>query len=269
MKNNNSLIKIIIIVLSLLILFFSLSFINKKNNDNEKNKKQTIIKKYDLEYIEDLNFNFRNINANFYSTNKDKLVIKQIGKSSKLLVDVSTNDEKLVFKEKPQNIFSKVKYKIYIPDGYSNNINIINAFGILKIDTLYVPTSINNNTGNISISSIDTLDITNASGNISIKNITSSIDLTSSTGDVSINKLTGRCNMETITGDISINKFNILENSNIESTAGDISIKVQKTSSCNLILDIKDKDIKEPKDICNNGQNNLLIKNITGTVNIK
>lgn len=274
MKNKSKLMRLLItifvflILVLLLVIIFLFKKITNLKLENSKPKVQVVTKKYAINNYEDIVFDFRNANVKFELTDSEKLIIKQKGKTGMYLINVSSNRNKLTLKEKQTNYFLKTKFTIYIPRIYEEKIDIINAFSNIEICSLENEIEINNNAGNLNIKDVKDITIENVSGTISINKVYENIDFNSSTGDLTINSLTGKCNITTITGDVKINKFEILSNSFLETTSGDINIKVDKNSICKLKVKNQSGENKINKKKCNNKNNLLEIKNITGNVNI-
>lgn len=258
---------VLIISLVLLVMFLYKSLFDKKDVP-KKVKSEVITKAYDLKDIEYLKFDFRNSKVYYENTNKDNLIIKQYGKTNRFLINKTKNYSSISFKELHSNMILKTTYKIYIPKNYINNINITNGFGNIKIGNFSNNIKIDNNSGNVIIGKIDNLNIKSVSGNINIKKVIK-LKATSSTGNILVDSLEESASIDTITGDISINKFLILDNSNIETTSGNINIKINKKSLCNLVLNSDNQYNKVSKKVCLNGEKILKVKNVTGQVTIK
>lgn len=276
MKNKSKIMKYLImffvfLVLSLIVLIFFL-FGKIKSLEKDKTEKKVIhntviTKSYSVKDIEKLIFDFKNSNVNYISYNEDKILIKQSGKTDTFFINKNKNQYELSLSESGTNIFAKVKYKVYIPSSYINKIDIKNGFGNISIDSLKNDLSIDNNAGKVSIGNINNIYIKNVSGIVNI-NKTNNIDVISSTGDIIIDSIGNMCNIETITGDITINKFKINMDSKIESTSGNIILKVDKESSCKFKYS-KNENYSITKKKCIDGLNILTIKNVTGNVIIK
>ena len=267
MKNKSELmfllkVIVLILVIILLILFYFLYKsinINNKHNKIPKIVNKKIVKKYNIDNKELIEIDFKNYEVLYGLTNSDKLIIKQNGKANKLYVDVTKSNKKISIKETVSNILEKKSFKIYIPKKYESKVKIINGFSNIRIDGIK-ELSLDNNAGNVKIK--------NVSGNIYITGDLDTIKGNSSTGDININKLNESCDIETITGDIIIKEFIIKEQSSIETTSGNIEIKVDKKSDCKFKYNKKQEySISNKK--CIDGKNDLKLKNVTGNINIK
>lgn len=259
---------VLIISLVLLVIFLYRSLFDKKDVP-KKAKSEVITKTYNLEDIEYLKFDFRNSKVYYESTSKSNLIIKQYGKTNRFLINRTKSYNSISFRELHSNMILKTTYKIYIPKDYINNIDITNGFGNIKIGNFSNNIKIDNNSGNVVIGKLDNLDIKSVSGNINIKKVSTKFNASSSTGNIMIDSLEGNASIDTITGDITINKFLILDKSYIETTSGNINIKVNKKSQCNLVLNSDNQYNKVSKKVCLNGENILKVKNVTGQVTIK
>lgn len=257
----------ILIIILILIILFLYNFLTNKRKDTPKVINKWIVKEYSIKNMDKLSFDFKNYEVKYLTTNKDKLIIKQNGTVSKMYIDKQKINSKLLIKEAVSNIFDKKKYKIYIPEEYKGSISIDNGFSNISINNLE-EVKLNNNAGNVKIKNIKNIIFQNVSGSIYIDGEPNNISGSSSTGSIMIDKIYGSCDIETITGDIKIKKFLIEDASKIETTSGDIYIKVDKKSNCILNYDTKkDYSITEKK--CLNGENELKLKNVTGNIIIK
>ncbi|MBQ6476837.1 MAG: DUF4097 family beta strand repeat protein [Bacilli bacterium] len=264
--------KVVFIILLLLLVLLSLFLVKHIFNIGNKEKKtinkvRVIERKYDVNNINNVIFNFKNFEVKYIISNDEKIVVKQKGKTNKFYVDGKKNNKVLNIEESILDIFDKKTYKIYIPKKYTGKIKIINGFGnieISKINNL----ELENNSGNVRIKDAKTINLVNVSGNVIIKGKTDRVVAYSTTGDLIISKLGSSCNIETITGDININNFRVSDYSRVESTSGNITLKLSKNSNCRLDYQKNDThQIKNNK--CINGENELKVKNVTGNIVIK
>lgn len=138
---------------------------------------------------------------------------------------------------------------IYIPEKYSNHINIKANYGDIKIIDLENATiNIEEDCGDIELGKIKNADIDNSYGNIKI--------------DTVLNK----CKIKNDCGDIKINNLQIQEESNIESSLGDVKIG----STNEIYIDAK-TDLGDLK-INNNNRHSeitLKIKNSCGDIKVE
>ena len=163
----------------------------------------------------------------------------------------------------------KTTIKIYIPSEYSKSIKIKNGFGNLRLDSFENDIDIENNAGNVVVKKINNLKIKSVSGNINVKSIRNSLSVSSSTGDILIDYATGKINIDTIIGDVIINKYLINRDSIIETTSGNINIKIDKNSKCLLDINSENEYNKISKKVCKSKNNYLRIKNVSGEVIVK
>ncbi|MBQ1496394.1 MAG: DUF4097 family beta strand repeat protein [Bacilli bacterium] len=269
MKNKSNLMKILIIISLILItsLIVLVLFLYKelKMVKVDINKTRVITKNYDINKFEEISFDFKNAKVNYFSTDKDKLIIKQSGKTDSLLINIKETKKHLKIKEKQSSYFIKTNYEILIPSSYKNKINIINGFSNTKISNISNELYVNNNSGNVTITNINDLTMDNVSGSVFIDKVRN-IVFNSSTGNINIDYLRGNTNITTITGDIKIDLFYVDSNSFIETTAGDINITVDKKSNCFYKVKNQSGDNRLNKKKCT-GENNILkLTNITGNI---
>ena len=276
MKNKSELKTILMVICSVLILLlllvvfslYKLVFI-KQEKKIKRVVESEIIKEYKIEDIEDLYFDFRNANVEYILSNINELVIKQSGRTNKMFFKKTEYNNSVHIKEQVTNAFVKTRYKVYIPETYYGNINIVNGFGNVKVGNFVNEIYIDNNSGSVTVGDVNKINIKTVSGNINIDSIDTSITLTSSTGDIFIKSLRGNTNIDTITGEILIKKFMVLGDSYIESTSGDISINIEKESICKLKINSDNPSNSISKNVCKYKKNVLKIKDVTGIVTIK
>ena len=138
---------------------------------------------------------------------------------------------------------------------------------------VYLPTdfsgylSIETESGDIDSTNdmLDNLSIITTSGDVNLKGTADSHIVTTS-GDININNVNKRLRVITTSGDVNVNKFNILENSTIESTSGDIDI-INNNSNCYVETKTTSGDIKVNK---SDRKSDLIlnIKTTSGDINV-
>ena len=264
--------KVVFVLLLLLLVLLSLFLVKHIFNIGNKEKKtinkvRVIERKYDINNINNVIFNFKNFEVKYMTSNNEKIVVKQKGKTDKFFVDGNKNNKVLNIEESIFDIFEKKTYKIYIPKVYKGSIKIVNGFGNIEIYNIN-NLKLENNSGNVKIKGVKNINLVNVSGNVIIKGKTDRVVAYSTTGDLIISRLESSCNIETITGDISISNFKVSDYSRVETTSGNISLELTDNSNCKLNYQKNDTH-QITKTKCIDGENELKVKNVTGNIVIK
>lgn len=270
---NKDIIKICIVgfflvfLLILLILFSFLKiFVPKKEKTIEKS---IITQTYSLENIEKTSFNFKKSNSTFVVGDSDELVIVQNSMEEKFYLNSKQKGNELSFVEDSYIINpQKKKYIIYFPKKYINRIAITNGFGELSITGIYNDVDINNNSGKLSLDTVENISIKDVSGDIQMKNVQGIVNISTSTGDISAENIVGIVNAESITGDISIVGFNTLGESYFENVSGDIILQMIPDSICKINYSNDTGKTLISDSACVGEFNMITVKNITGMIKI-
>lgn len=134
--------------------------------------------------------------------------------------------------------FYKNDIIVYIPENYSENLNIKNEYGNCKISDLEnASISIDSDCGNIELGKV--------------RDIIVDCDY----GNVKIDTILNKCKIKSDCGNIEIKKIQIQENSEIKSDYGNIEIK-----EINDIYVDADVDLGEAKINGNNRQSDITLK---------
>ena len=273
MKNNNILLKIIIfggfiLFLLLLVIIFSLVKIFIPT-DKKISKKEVISNSYSLLDIKNVSFDFKKSNSVFKVSNNNELIIVQNSEEEKFYLNYKQKGNNLYFEEDSYLINPQAKkYTIYFPRNYLNKITIINGFGEVDVAGIANTILINNNSGNIIIKEANNIRIKDVSGNISLKNIIGKAEASSTTGNITIENINGQLNVDSITGNIIINKFVVAGDSSIENVSGNIVLKIDDKSICNIKDYNETGRTKINENICSSNINTINVKNITGIIDI-
>lgn len=137
------------------------------------------------------------------------------------------------------------KVEVYLPKAYEKKINIKNNFGDISVERFEKANiKIEEDAGDIDVTSADIINIINHYGNIkvgAVNEITANEDL----GDIRINTVNGYLDLENNCGDIKIENAFINKSSYIKNDLGDI--KIGKTTNININAKTSLGDVKVNK----------------------
>ena len=276
MKNKNILITTIVLLLTvliilLLVVIFSLIKIvdNNKKDLSSKEIKKVIEKKYNLEEIDTITFDFKRANVVIKTSNTNELVITQKTKEEKFYLDESISSNIISFGENSYIFDGKnKKYIIQIPRDYTGNLYVTNGFGEISILNVKTSFYVDNNSGGVNIYKCDNVRIKDVSGDIDLDGVNGDTIISSSTGNITLNNVSGTVKLDTLTGDIIINNFLIEGDSEIENISGNIIVSMNKDSKCNIKATNESGSKNINKKICKDKINLFEVKNVTGNINI-
>lgn len=237
-----------IIVISIITVMVLL--MNNKINFNMFKSYKGISKKLEIEEIYDNNMNEININVeagHIYVKNTEEEQIKVLIYNEEKNSTVNNSNGKLDINVKAKKckflcmnrIISKVE--IFIPNNYSNKINIENNFGNVEVEEFMNANieieenfgdikveevnkiKVNNDLGNVNIVKANIANIEVSAGDIEIKEV-NEITAENNLGDIEIKKINSYLDISNDCGDIELDNVVLTRNSNIKSDLGDIEI---------------------------------------------
>ena len=177
-----------------------------------------------------------NLKIEYYSAKKEDKFIKKENNT------ISINEEanKIICVGICNN---RRKVVVYVTSSYTGLYDINTASGDVnsEIDILESKININTTSGDVNLRDLSSANIYTTSGSIKINNIneanigstsgdvyikgeTKRIDIKTTSGDMEINKVNEHLNLLAISGRVKINTLNIVENSSISTTSGDVFI---------------------------------------------
>lgn len=250
--NNKGLMIALLILLSILIfalIIFLVAALNGKigigslNFGTQRSEKIVLDETYSIEGIDRVkvisiagNVEFKereDNNIRVIAYGKDSGDVKVETHNNKIEIDYSRRSNKFAFFNITQNDII-----VYIPNSYSNNINVNNDYGNINITDLENATvEAKANCGNVELGKVKNADI--------------KCDL----GNVEINKLLNKCNIEVDCGDVKIQSAQLQEDSNIRCDLGNVKIK-----EINDIYIDANVDLGNSKIANNNRQSNVTLK---------
>ncbi|MBR5662351.1 MAG: DUF4097 family beta strand repeat protein [Bacilli bacterium] len=247
-------IKITLLVLVCLCLVgFMIAFI-KSGFDFSKMKAELVYdEKYEADGIKTILVDTKSSDINIYESDDEEIKIKIYSdKKDKINVNKTDNEISIVNKQTSQMCFGfcfgNRKIDIYVPKTYEGKFEIKTTSGDIKSD---LETSndykIKVTSGDIKIDRVNSLSGSATSGDIEIKEISSSI------------------NFKTTSGDIEIDMFDVKANSSIKVTSGDVEIN--QLTGAYVDASAKSGDIK----VKNNDRHadyELIIKTTSGDIEV-
>lgn len=295
------------LLIILLIILSGILFWGMNKDKFNFNTETTQVKneKISLENIEQINFSTKSNDVKIYSSNTNELrVVQYSGKKTKEK-DLFTlkKENKTLTIEDNYNEFCVgfcfnigTRYEIYLPNTYTGNLSINEISGDITIDendinlnnmslkTTSGDIEINSNikannikidtkSGEINTNNIDAnkIDIQSISGDLNLESLISkNIYLHTISGEVEVNNLIGKLEVKTTSGDIDISHFLIKDNSKVVSTSGDVEIKLNHESHCNVIENSVSGDKKLPSgsSLVGKGTHKLEINTTSGDIEV-
>ena len=108
-------------------------------------------------------------------------------------------------------------------DLLENKININTTSGDVTLKNIYLA-NIHTTSGSIKINDVNEANIGSTSGDVYVKGETKKLDIKTTSGDMEINKVNDSLNLLAISGRVKINTLNIIDNSSISTTSGDVFV---------------------------------------------
>ena len=215
-----------------------------------------------VDTIEEDGNNISNLDFNLYSTdveikesNTNNLKIEYYSNKEKDKVIKKEND-KITIDEAENKIIcvgicnSRKKVIVYVPSTYIGSYDIKTSSGDIKssIDMIENEVNITSTSGDVNLKDTTNVNISTTSGSINIGNTNkanlyaisgdikvkgkvNSADIKTTSGDIVVNEINKYLNFYTVSGSININTLNILDDSSISTTSGDIAI-INNASNC-------------------------------------
>lgn len=299
---------IIIVICSILlggigyVLEYKLGIIKSNNDITQGNSKSNnkfnidATKEFSKGNIKTINVETVSTDVNIITTKEDKIKVKFYGstnsKKTAPYLEVNANGENLDVLIKYPVVISivngdvKTKLDIYIPESYKNNLKIDTTSGDaiigslqldkFKFDTTSGDAKINSLTANETI-------FDGTSGEVNVKSLLSKkneFDTTS--GDTKIENITGDILGGSVSGSFKFNYKDFENDISIDTTSGDVELKLPKKSEFKLDFDSSSGDLKnefpitvteevdkhEIKGIVGNGNKTIKIDTTSGNATI-
>lgn len=253
--NNKTLKIILIIFLSLLVIGLSVFFVNILTNKDfrfghfsfgHKVSNELVFNQEYETIFDTIKIDSKSSDIEIKEGNESKVKVVIYGDKDETNVEVVNNKLNIKSNEKKCIGFcfnmTIAKIEVYIPNGYSGNINIENNYGDVNIgnfDNLILDATLD--AGDIKVDSLKSGKIKNSYGDIKILGYSKELEIDQDCGDVEVSEV-DRIKLENNYGDINIGKvneylqikedcgdvkidsLNLKENSSIHNSYGDIKI---------------------------------------------
>lgn len=253
--NNKTLKIILIIFLSLLVIGLSVFFVNILTNKDfrfghfsfgHKVSNELVFNQEYETIFDTIKIDSKSSDIEIKEGNESKVKVVIYGDKDETNVEVVNNKLNIKSNEKKCIGFcfnmTIAKIEVYLPNGYSGNINIENKYGDVNIgnfDNLILDATLD--AGDIKVDSLKSGKIKNSYGDIKILGYSKELEIDQDCGDVEVSEV-DRIKLENNYGDINIGKvneylqikedcgdvkidsLNLKENSSIHNSYGDIKI---------------------------------------------
>ena len=253
--NNKTLKIILIIFLSLLVIGLSVFFVNILTNKDfrfghfsfgHKVSNELVFNQEYETIFDTIKIDSKSSDIEIKEGNESKVKVVIYGDKDETNVEVVNNKLNIKSNEKKCIGFcfnmTIAKIEVYLPNGYSENINIENNYGDVNIgnfDNLILDATLD--AGDIKVDSLKSGKIKNSYGDIKILGYSKELEIDQDCGDVEVSEV-DRIKLENNYGDINIGKvneylqikedcgdvkidsLNLKENSSIHNSYGDIKI---------------------------------------------
>lgn len=253
--NNKTLKIILIIFLSLLVIGLSVFFVNILTNKDfrfghfsfgHKVSNELVFNQEYETIFDTIKIDSKSSDIEIKEGNESKVKVVIYGDKDETNVEVVNNKLNIKSNEKKCIGFcfnmTIAKIEVYLPNGYSGNINIENNYGDVNIgnfDNLILDAKLD--AGDIKVDSLKSGKIKNSYGDIKILGYSKELEIDQDCGDVEVSEV-DRIKLENNYGDIDIGKvneylqikedcgdvkidsLNLKENSSIHNSYGDIKI---------------------------------------------
>lgn len=257
-----------------------------------------------LESIHEIDVQDNLADIHIYSTDESNLRIVQRARrkiKEKDQFQTTIDDDVLKIKGKKKInfcigfcFFPSNSYDIYIPSSYQEKITLQTSSGDIVLDfskfsqvrlkTVSGDIKIKNQlvaddiqlkttSGDIVGSEIKGLliQMNTVSGDMEIEKMEGSVTLKTTSGDIENDWLQGELDVSTVSGDIEFDHLNLLGNSKLKSTSGDIDLTLDSNSSIKMSADSVSGDIRFPhaESIVGAGDHTLSMKTVSGDIRVK
>ena len=253
--NNKTLKIILIIFLSLLVIGLSVFFVNILTNKDfrfghfsfgHKVSNELVFNQEYETIFDTIKIDSKSSDIEIKEGNESKVKVVIYGDKDETNVEIVNNKLNIKSNEKKCIGFcfnmTIAKIEVYLPNGYSGNINIENNYGDVNIgnfDNLILDAILD--AGDIKVDSLKSGKIKNSYGDIKILGYSKELEIDQDCGDVEVSEV-DRIKLENNYGDINIGKvneylqikedcgdvkidsLNLKENSSIHNSYGDIKI---------------------------------------------
>lgn len=196
--------------------------------------------------------------------NNNTLEIKQ--KGSTACIGFCFNDSKIVITLSKNNDYI---FNIKTTSGniesnldFNNESVITSTSGDISLNNI-LKGNIKSTSGDITLKGLNEGSLKSTSGDIEVDYI-QNVDLGSTSGSIDINRWVGSGYIKTTSGDIEVNSFEITSNTKLESTSGDVDIRLKNDAYIFTETKSGNEKVKTSK-----GEYELNIKTTSGDITVK
>ncbi len=155
----------------------------------------------------------------------------------------------IVFSEEEGFHFSFPKsrdlVRIYLPNTSNINISLATDYGNVKVRSFpNASFDINANMGDVSVSQANSLSVDSDMGDVSVGEV-GNLTVTQDMGNIEVVNITKKVSIDSDMGDISIEKLNLIKDSKITLSLGDVEITSITNVYVDATADLGTVDIKE------------------------
>jgi len=287
MKENRGLtmVYIIILILIVIILLTALILGITGNFNFGKTASLTFTESYDGILVENLKIKSSSYDIDILPSKDNNFTVEIYEFKNKNNVQVLNNEGTLDIYQEKGNFCIGIchgdeRIVIYVPENFQNieitttsgDINMLYHTTIKDINTTSgdikllgaSDNKVKSTSGEIEISKVKNSSVITTSGDIDIIDGTEEILVKSTSGDIELARINGKVNVATTSGDIDITNLEITDNSEIESTSGDIDVEHFYEGIINAQTKSGDRDIKPSQGIYT-----LYVKTTSGDIEIR
>lgn len=290
MKNNKALIITNIILLSCIViglLIFMVFGLNGKINFFSDRTRLIDTIKYEDTNINKVLVSVKSYDIKIEENDTNNIIVEIYGdKKAKENTEVSNTNGVLNINQKRSTMCFGFCYNtsiiIKLPKNYEGKFDIDTISGDItsKLDFKETENNISTTSGDILLPNIESGNIKSTSGEVTINSLKtgkvkstsgdiliSSLgngEVISTSGEIEIEDFSGFGSIETTSGDIKLSHFEILGNTSISSTSGEIRIKLINEAYITADSVSGDKNIKSSR-----GEYDLKLKTISGDIDVR
>ena len=243
---------------------------------------KTLVESKEYDKVKDINIDNKTADI-FVETNDEDKVLVEIYSDNEKKHEISENEETInvLFDTKPtMGITKQSKIIVKVPSTYEKKFSVYSTTSDIKLDnfenmnffaklstgdidgTDLKEAEIKVTTGDINLKNVKNISYRSTTGDVNIESADNA-KIKSTTGNISIKNINSSIDIDNRTGDVNINKANIVTNSSISLTTGDVRIK--ELTGAYIDTESKTGDIK----VNNNDRksdNEIKIKTTTGDI---
>lgn len=242
--------------------------VQENNNSSNGKSNMDTTKEFSKGNIKTINVETVSTDVNIITTKEDKIKVHFYGntnskKASPYLEAFANGDDLDILIKYPvnisfMNINTKINLDIYIPENYKNSLQIKTTSGDAVIGDLQLDKfGFDTTSGDAKINSltVNETKFEGTSGELNIKSLLSTKnEFNTTSGDTAIENITGDILGESVSGSFKFDYKDFDNNINIDTTSGDVELKLPKKSEFKLDFDSTSGDLKNDFPITVSGE---------------